>query len=135
MARNVYRPPEQGRAGQVFDSVFLLLLVYLVLFMPLIFGLTGQATTTRVVENPTWEALGQNEVAAGQWEKLGFTPESASELITTRFDYVINPLSLLLTAVVILGYFLFVIRMSDKEYRDVIAERFDGDGRDGGGRR
>lgn len=124
MNGKIYRPPEQGKAGQVFDSVFLLLLVYVVLFAPLVFGLTGGGTITKTVEEPTWEALQQNSQMAAQWEKLGYTPESAAELITTRFDYSIDPWALLLTAVVILGYFVFMIRLSEKEYREVIDERF-----------
>ena len=60
-----------------------------------------------------------------QWEKLGHTPETASELISTRFDYTIDPLMLIITAVVILGYFVFLVKISDKEYKDVIREKFD----------
>lgn len=124
MSTKPYRPPEQSKAGQIFDSVFLLALVYLVLFAPLVLGLTGGGTTTKTVEQPTWEALGQNETMAAQWEKLGYTPESAAEIITTRFDYSINPLALIITALVIFGYFFFVVRFSDREYREVIDERF-----------
>jgi hypothetical protein len=124
MSEKPYRPPEQSKAGQIFDSVFLLALVYVVLFAPLVLGLTGGGTTTKTVEQPTWEALGQNETMAAQWEKLGYTPESAAEIITTRFDYSINPLALIITALVIFGYFFFVIRFSDREYREVIDERF-----------
>ncbi|ODS04144.1 hypothetical protein AUC71_05500 [Methyloceanibacter marginalis] len=124
MSTKPYRPPEQSKAGQIFDSVFLLALVYVVLFAPLVLGLTGGGTTTKTVEQPTWEALGQNETMAAQWEKLGYTPESAAEIITTRFDYSINPLALIITALVIFGYFFFVIRFSDREYREVIDERF-----------
>ena len=127
MARKAYQPPQQGKGGQVFDSLFLLALVYVTLFAPLILGLTGGGTTTRTVDLPTWEALGQNAAMAGQWEKLGYTPESAAEMITTRFDYSIDPLALLVTVLVILGYFVFLVRFSEKEYREVIAERF-GDG-------
>ena len=124
MSTKPYRPPEQSKAGQIFDSVFLLALVYVVLFAPLVLGLTGGGTTTKTVEQPTWEALGQNETMAAQWEKLGYTPESAAEIITTRFDYSINPLALIITALVIFGYFFFVVRFSDREYREVIDERF-----------
>ena len=124
MSTKPYRPPEQSKTGQIFDSVFLLALVYVVLFAPLVLGLTGGGTTTKTVEQPTWEALGQNETMAAQWEKLGYTPESAAEIITTRFDYSINPLALIITALVIFGYFFFVIRFSDREYREVIDERF-----------
>lgn len=125
MARNAYKPPEQGKLGQAFDSIFLLALVYIVLFTPLVLGLTGGGHTVQEVDEMSWEALGQNETMAGQWEKLGFTPESAAELITTRFDYSINPIALVITALVIIGYFVFLVKFSDREYRDVIAERFE----------
>lgn len=124
MTNKPYKPPEQGKGGQIFDSIFLLALVYVVLFAPLVLGLTGGGTTTKKVEQPTWEALQQNEQMAAQWEKLGYTPETAAELITTRFDYSINPWALLITALVIFGYFFFVVRFSDREYRQVIDERF-----------
>lgn len=124
MARGRYEPPQQGRAGQLFDTIFLVALVYLVLFAPLVLGLTGGGTYLLEVAETSWEALGQNAVMQAQWEKLGHTAESATEIITKRFDYTINPLALILTALVIVTYFWLVIRLSDKEYREVIAEKF-----------
>ncbi|HAR50989.1 MULTISPECIES: hypothetical protein [Roseovarius] len=120
-----YEPPKQSGAGQFFDSAFLLVLVYVALFTPLILGLTGAGSTNVMPETVSWETLEQNEVMQGQWEKLGYTPDTAAEIITTKFDYSIDPLMLLITAVVIIGYFVFLVRVSDKEYRDVIAEKFD----------
>ena len=81
--------------------------------------------TTPTTEPVSWETLEQNEAMQGQWEKLGYTPDTAAEIITTKFDYSIDPLMLLLTAAVIIGYFVFLVRVSDKEYCDVIAEKFD----------
>ncbi|MFU1477273.1 hypothetical protein ACM25N_06040 [Roseovarius sp. C7] len=121
----LYDPPKQSGAGQFFDSAFLLVLVYVALFTPLILGLTGAGSTNVMPETVNWETLEQNEVMQGQWEKLGYTPDTAAEIITTKFDYSIDPLMLLLTAAVIIGYFVFLVRVSDKEYRDVIAEKFD----------
>lgn len=120
-----YEPPKQSGAGQFFDAVFLLVLVYATLFIPLVLGLTGGDTVTAVPETITWETLNQNETMQAQWEKLGYTAESAAELITTRFDYSINPLTLILTGAVIVGYFVFMVRISEREYREVIRERFD----------
>ena len=51
--------------------------------------------------------------------------ESAAEIISTSFDYTIDPLWFIVTALVIGGYFLFLVRYSDKEYREVISERFE----------
>jgi len=120
-----YEPPKQSRIGQLFDSAFLLVLVYAALFTPLVLGLTGAGSTSNPPETITWETLGQNETMQAQWETLGYTPETAAELITTRFDYTIDPLMLIVTAVVILGYFVFLVKVSDKEYKDVIREKFD----------
>jgi hypothetical protein len=135
-----YDPPKQSGLGQFIDSFFLMALVYAALLLPILFGLTGGATETVLPdgvtqieaedgtvtwEGLTWEALGQNPTMQAQWEKLGYDVEAAAEIITTRFDYSIAPLSLLITAIAIIGYFIFLVTMSEKEYREVIAEKFD----------
>lgn len=120
-----YQPPKQSGAGQLFDSAFLLVLVYVALFTPLVLGLTGAGSTVEMPETVNWETLGQNETMQVQWEKLGYTPETAAEIITTKFDYSINPIMLIITAIVIIGYFVFLVRVSEKEYRQVIKEKFD----------
>jgi hypothetical protein len=61
-----------------------------------------------------------------QWEKLGYTVETAADIITQPFDYTIDMAGLLITAVVIIGFFVFLVVMSDREYRQVITEKFDG---------
>jgi hypothetical protein len=119
-----YRPPEQGRAGQIVDTVFILLLVFAALFLPLRLGLTGAGTVPGEVREHTWEALGQNATMQAQWEKLGHTPATAAKMITSRFDYTIRPVPLVLTFLVIGGYFALVFAFSEKEYREVIRERF-----------
>lgn len=120
-----YDPPKQSGIGQFFDSIFLLALVYLALFAPLVLGLTGSGATSVIPEELSWESLGQNAAMQAQWEKLGYTAESAAEIITHRFDYSIDPLMLIVTAAVVIGYFVFLVRVSDKEYREVIREKFD----------
>lgn len=125
---NHYEPPQQSKAGQLFDSAFLLILVYVALFIPLIMGLTGTGSTTHIPDEVNWETLEQNATMQAQWEKLGYTPETAAELITIRFDYTINPVLLAITALVIIGYFVFLVKVSDKEYREVIREKFDRQG-------
>lgn len=133
-----YNPPTQSGVGQLFDSIFLMALVYAALLLPIILGLTGGETHQvlpegvtvtetadgQVWEGLTWEALGQNETMQKQWEKLGYDLESAAELITTRFNYEIRLVPFLLTVAGIVGYFIFMVVMSEKEYREVIAERF-----------
>jgi hypothetical protein len=129
MAMRRYEPPQQGRAGQLFDTVFLVALVYLSLFLPLILGLTGGGTYVAEVAEKTWAALGQNAVMQAQWERLGHTAETAAAIITKRFDYSIDVLALIATVAIILGYFWFVLSFSEKEYREVIAEKFGDAGR------
>ena len=125
MVKKYYEPPKQSGQGQVFDSVFLLIIIYAVLLVPLVLGLTAGNTVTKAPETISWETLGQNPVMQKQWEKLGMTADKAAEYITARFDYSINPIALLITAVVIIGYFVLMLRLSDKEYKDVIQEKFD----------
>lgn len=120
-----YTPPEQGKLGQLIDVIVLLALSVGALFVPLWLGLAGAAkVVTTPVENPTWETLGQTAAQAAQYEALGYTPESAHDLILARFDYSFSWGSLILMAVIIIGYFALMLRLSDREYRDVINEKF-----------
>jgi hypothetical protein len=121
-----YAPPAQSVAGQIVDAVLMLVLVFITLYLPLWLKLAGGGTTTTEYPNPTWESLGQNATMAAQWEKLGIAPEKAATMIGTRFDYAFNWGAVALTALIIVGYFVFMFRYSDREYREVIAERFDG---------
>jgi hypothetical protein len=124
MAQKKYIAPKQSRAGQLIDSLFLLVLVYVTLFAPLVLGLTGGGTKTELPQQVTWETLGQNATMQAQWEKLGYTPESAADIIAKRFDYTIDPLAFGITAVVIIAYFVLLLRLSEKEYGEVIREKF-----------
>jgi hypothetical protein len=77
------------------------------------------------IANPTWEALGQNATEQQQWAALGVTdPAAANDIITARFDYSFSWMALVIMAILVIGYFVMVVRLSDSEYRDVIAERF-----------
>ena len=124
-----YSPPNQGMFGQIFDSILILVLVYASLMLPLLMKekaapAAEPAVATEVVLN-TWESLGQNEVMQAQWVKLGFDPDKAAVIINNRFDYTIDPMMLIITILVVVGYFVVVLKISDKEYRQVIAEKFD----------
>jgi len=123
MAR--YTPPEQGKAAQVIDIIFVVGAIFVALWLPLKLGLAGAAKSIDKIEAPTWETLGQNATMSGIWEKLGYTPETAHDIIQNRFHYIIDWPSLIGIAVVLIAYFLFLFRASDKEYREVIAEKFD----------
>ncbi|MCO6051808.1 hypothetical protein NGM99_18645 [Mesorhizobium sp. RP14(2022)] len=121
-----YQPPKQGFVGQIVDVAVLLVMTVGALYIPLYLGLAGAAKTPRPIENPTWEALGQNAAEQAQWQALGIAdPAAASDIVTARFDYSFSWAALLVMAVLVIGYFVLVVRLSDKEYRDVIAERFD----------
>jgi len=121
-----YEPPVQSGAGQFFDSLVVLVLVYASLMAPLLFKAPPPAPAD-AADKPavTWESLNQTPAMVEQWEKLGVKVEAAAPMITNRFDYTIEPISLLLTIAVIVGYFMFVLRVSETEYREVIRERFD----------
>ena len=122
---NHYQPPVQSGAGQFFDSLVVLVLVYASLMAPLLFKEAAQAPAD-AADKPavTWESLNQTPAMVEQWDKLGVDIKAAEPMVTNRFDYTIEPVSLLLTIAVIVGYFIFVLRTSDREYREVINERF-----------
>jgi len=120
-----YEPPKQSAFGQLFDSLFLLVLVFAALFTPLYLKLAGGGKIDMsVADKSTWAGLGQNAVEAAQWEKLGFHPDTAAPLITSRFDYSFSPLELAITAIVVIGYFMLLFAFSKREYIEVIEERF-----------
>jgi hypothetical protein len=120
-----YVPPVQKGFGQLVDSVFLLLLVYCSLLAPLLLKAPDKPPEAQTAKTQvSWRELGQNPAMEAQWRKLGYDAEQAKPIITTRFDYQIEPGSLIVTALVIVGYFGFVLRVSDRQYRQVIAEKF-----------
>jgi hypothetical protein len=139
-----YIPPIQNRLGQFIDVGLLLVLVFLALFLPLWLqiavpsrveklpaGVTyttataADGTTSKTWTGLTWEALGQNPTMQAQWQKLGYTAESAADIITQPFQYDIDYGGIAITAIVILGYYVFVLWASKKEYAEVIREKFE----------
>ena len=123
MAR--YTPPEQSRFMQWVDIIFVVAAIFLALWRPLQAGWAGVSRSIVKIENPTWEALGQTPAQVEQWVKLGFADAAAAhDIIQNKFDYTIDWVQLIILAVVIAGYFIFLFRASDKEYREVIAEKF-----------
>lgn len=120
-----YTPPDQSKVGQLIDVVVLLGLSVGALFVPLKMGMSGAAKVVATpVENPTWETLGQTTAQAAQYEALGYTPESAHDIILARFDYSFSWSSLILMALIIIGYFFMMLKLSEQEYKDVINEKF-----------
>jgi hypothetical protein len=87
-------------------------------------GMAGAAkTVAEPVANPTWETLGQNAGAgrairgAGLYAGSGARPDPR----TVRLQLLVS--SLIVMVVVIVAYFL-ILRFSETEYREVIAEKF-----------
>lgn len=126
-----YIPPQQSKLGQVIDVLVLLALTVGALFIPVWLKMAGATKTPAPIENATWEALGQNPTMVERWKALGFAepgtaadPASANNLITARFDYSFDWLALAAMAALVIGYFVMVVRFSDKEYREVINEKF-----------
>jgi hypothetical protein len=124
-----YIPPKQGMFGQIFDTILVLVLVYASLMLPLLFKAEAKAeaaaATATAAVKVSWESLGQNAIQQQQWVKLGYDPDKAAVLINNRFDYTIDPIMLIVTIIVVAGYFIFMLKVSDKQYRDVINEKFD----------
>ena len=140
MAKQIYQPPQQSVVGQWFDVIVLLVLIWLALFVPVWAKIAVPARVellpagvsyvaaedgTKTWTGLTWEALGQNPVMQQQWEKLGYTVESAADIITQPFDYTIQWGGLIGMIILIGGYYVFLLWHSEKEYKQVIAEKFD----------
>ncbi|CDX45761.1 hypothetical protein [Mesorhizobium sp. M2C.T.Ca.TU.002.02.1.1] len=123
MAR--YIPPEQNKAGQILDIAVVVVAIFVALWLPLKLGFAGAAKSIDPLDAKTWDALGQNPTMASIWEKLGYTPETAHDIIQNRFHYIIDWPTLIIMAIVLIAYFVFLFRASDKEYREVINEKFD----------
>lgn len=122
-----YTPPKQGKISQLIDVIVLVALTIGALFVPLKLGMSGAVKTVETpVENPTWETLGQTAAQAKQYEALGYTPESAHDLILARFDYSFTWVALITMIVVIVAYYMLMLKFSESEYREVISEKFGG---------
>jgi len=120
-----YSPPKQGKASQLVDVIVLVVLTVGALFVPLWLGMAGAAKTVAApVENPSWEALGQTPAQAAKYEALGYDPAGAHDLILARFDYSFSIGALLTMVVVVVLYYVLVLRFSEIEYREVISEKF-----------
>ncbi len=136
-----YAPPKQSTASQFFDVAFLLALVFGALFLPIWLNIAAPsrveklpagvsyktaADGTKTWTGVSWDKLGQNKTMQEQWVKVGYTKETAAAIITQPFDYTIDVLGLSATVVMIVVYFGFMLVVSEREYKQVIAEKFDG---------
>ena len=127
-----YTPPEQSKFMQWVDIIFVVAAIFLALWLPLQAGWAGVSRAIEKIENPTWEALGQTPAQVEQWVKLGFADAAAAhDIIQNKFDYTLDWMQLIILTIVIAGYFIFLFKASDKEYRDVIDEKFNSKNRKG----
>ena len=122
-----YIPPVQSKAMQWVDIVFVVAAIFLALWLPLQSGWAGVSRAIEKIDNPTWEALKQTPAQVEQWVKLGYADAAAAhDIIQNKFDYSIDWLQLAIMTAVLVGYFVFLFKASDKEYREVIDEKFNG---------
>ena len=120
-----YIPPKQSKLSQLIDVITLVALTVGALFVPLWLGMAGSSKSVATpVAAPTWETLGQNAAQATQYDALGYTPETAHDLILARFDYSFTAGALITMIVVIVAYYVLMLKFSESEYRDVISEKF-----------
>ena len=164
-----YQPPEQSAAGQLFDSLFVILLVAATLLGCLYLTVLSAAPPPEAApaaaaaadpaapaaavtapadpaapaaatsadapaaavaaEGPAAKAAepsAQDKIKAERFAALGWDAARVAEreAAIAAKSYSIDWSMLLLTALVVIGYFSFLVRASDKELREVIDERF-----------
>ncbi len=161
-----YQPPEQSAAGQLFDSLFVIVLVaatllgclYLTVLSagppPEAAPAAAEAAAVPAVpaapadpaapaaatsadapaaavaaEAPAAKAAepsAQDKIKSERFAALGWDAAKVAEreAAIAAKSYAIDWPMLLLTALVVIGYFSFLVRASDKELREVINERF-----------
>lgn len=122
MAR--YIPPKQSKLSQLLDVAVLLAMTFGALYAPLYLGLAGGSKTVPEIVDPTWESLNQNATQVAQYQALGLDPATAAPIILARYDYSFSWLALAVMFVVVIGYYVMMLRFSDREYREVISEKF-----------
>jgi hypothetical protein len=127
-----YVPPKQGTRGQLFDSVFILALLFAVLFGVTYYSNAATAPSTSVAKplaqlplTPVERTQYQRAIDEGLVDLKGVNDQvAASTPKAGSKQYPISLLALLATFGVIAAYLLFVYLMSFREYREVIRERF-----------
>ncbi len=126
-----YVPPKQGKLSQLFDVIVLMALTFGALYIPMFMGLAGGVKTVPEGAGQTWEAMGQNATQIAQYNALGLTkpgftdPAAISDIINARYDYSFSVTALLVMVVIIVAYYVLMLKFSETEYREVIAEKFD----------
>jgi hypothetical protein len=120
-----YNPPEQPKIMQWFDIFCVVGAIFFALWFPLYMGWAGVSRSIVKIDNPTWETLKQTPAQVEQWVKLGYADAAAAhDIIQNKFDYTIDWTQLIIMTIVLVGYFVFLFKASDTEYREVIDEKF-----------
>jgi hypothetical protein len=137
-----YQPPEQSAAGQLFDSLFVIVLVAATLlgclYLTVLSAAPAPAAAPAAVDAPAAavaaeapaakaaEPSAQDKIKSERFAALGWDAARVAEreAAIAAKSYSIDWSMLLLTVLVVIGYFSFLVRASDKELREVIAERF-----------
>lgn len=121
-----YQAPKQSKISQLIDVIVLLALTFGALFAPVYLGLAGGAKSVPEGAPTDWEGMGQNATEIAQYNALGYTdPAAIADIINARYDYSFSWAALIAMIVIVVGYYVMMLRLSDREYRDVIAEKFD----------
>ena len=167
-----YQPPEQSAAGQLFDSLFVIVLVAATLLGCLYLTVLSAgpppeaapaaaeataapaapadpaapatpadpaapaaatsaeapaaAVAAEALAAKAAEPSAQDKIKSERFAALGWDAAKVAEreAAIAAKSYEIDWSMLLLTALVVIGYFSFLVRASDKELREVIDERF-----------
>jgi hypothetical protein len=128
-ARQAYEPPKQSVRGQLLDAFVVLALIFVTLFATTY--LTESVDSGSGAVRPLAELpITQGERA--QYQKMIDTGVTDLETISASVEanqagadkYEIDVLALLGTAVLLAVYLGFVYRVSFREYREVIDEKF-----------
>jgi len=129
-----YEPPRQSLRGQLVDAVFILALLFATLFVSTYVlslqaggGAGGGGGQPRPVsELPISSAEKQQfqkMIDAGMVDLQAVNDSVAANRASVD-KYAFSVLSLVVTAAIIVAYMVFVYRLSFKEYREVIEEKF-----------
>ena len=125
MAKAPYQPPEQSKVGQIINSLFLLVLVVASLLRA---GLLRPRRRRQDDDRIPRQDLGGHGTERDHAGAVGEARLHAGDgarhdrlAVRLRFQHA----GLIVTALVVIVYFVFVFRLSAKEYKDVITERFD----------
>jgi len=128
----IYVPPKQSGRGQMVDSVIILALLFAVLFGVTYYvqssASSGEEKTTPIAQLPITAAEKQQYQKMVDEEIVDVATVNAQVAASYKRSgsdkYPISLWKLVLTIAVIGGYLVFVYKVSFKEYREVIRERF-----------